>query len=153
MQDSLHPTIPVKIFAEEGSWFPEYKTTMSSGFDLHSMETIPIPAQGRIIVSTGLYLEAPAGFEFQIRPRSGQAWKKGITVLNTPGTIDADFRSVVKVILYNSNKHEVQIDRGERIAQAILCPIWRAVFIPVEKAADLSLTERGEGGFGSTGIN
>jgi len=103
----------------------------------------------RVIIPTGIALEIPEGYEGQVRPRSGLALKKGLTVLNAPGTIDADYRGEVKVILVNLGEEEVVIERGERIAQLVITPVVRAELIPVE---ELSSTERGEGGFGSTGL-
>ncbi len=129
---------------------PSYATPLSSGMDLRAAVEKPIllkPLE-RAVIPTGLVLEIPEGYEGQVRPRSGLALKKGITVLNAPGTIDADYRGEVKVILVNLGSEEVLIERGERIAQLVIVPVTRAV---LEEVEEVSRTERGEGGFGSTG--
>ena len=105
---------------------------------------------GRAIVPTGLFIELPLGFEAQVRPRSGLAAKKGVTVLNSPGTIDADYRGEIGVILVNLSEEEFVIENGERIAQLVIAKHERAVWVETET---LSETERGTGGFGSTGVN
>ncbi|GAB6064956.1 dUTP diphosphatase [Aquifex pyrophilus] len=129
---------------------PSYATPHSSGLDLRAAidEPIRIKPLERVVIPTGLILEIPEGYEGQVRPRSGLALKKGLTVLNAPGTIDADYRGEVKVILINLGNEEVVIERGERIAQLVIAPIQRVKVIEVE---EVSRTERGEGGFGSTG--
>lgn len=129
---------------------PKYETTGSSGMDIAAFLEYPIKLKPneKTIVPTGLTLGIPSGFEIQIRPRSGLAAKNSITVLNTPGTIDSDYRGEIKVILFNLGKETFEIVNGLRIAQMVLCPIVQADFEEVE---DLSKTLRGEGGFGSTG--
>ncbi|NPB07920.1 MAG: dUTP diphosphatase [Aquificae bacterium] len=144
--------VKVKVLPHgEGLGLPSYATPHSSGMDLRAAVENPVrvkPLQ-RVIIPTGIALEIPEGYEGQVRPRSGLALKKGLTVLNAPGTIDADYRGEVKVILVNLGEEEVVIERGERIAQLVITPVVRAELIPVE---ELSSTERGEGGFGSTGL-
>lgn len=129
---------------------PNYATSQSAGVDLPAAIDTPIllAPQHRIAVPTGFAIELPEGFEAQIRPRSGLALKNGITVLNTPGTIDADYRGEIKVILINLGQESFVIERGMRIAQMIIAPVVQAQFTAVET---LSETERGAGGFGSTG--
>tara|TARA_X000001036_G_C20158975_1_gene594586 strand:+ start:50 stop:490 length:441 start_codon:yes stop_codon:yes gene_type:complete len=129
---------------------PKYETNGSSGMDLAAdLETgIKIDPGKRAIIPTGLALSVPRGFEVQIRPRSGLAAKKKITVLNTPGTIDSDYRGEIKVILINLGHEPFKVEKGLRIAQMVVCPIVKAQLKEVD---DLSETERGEGGFGSTG--
>ena len=129
---------------------PSYATPHSSGLDLRAAieEPITVKPLERVLIPTGLILEIPEGYEGQVRPRSGLALKKGLTVLNAPGTIDADYRGEVKVILINLGKEEVVIEPGERIAQLVIAPVQRVEVIEVE---ELTPTERGEGGFGSTG--
>ncbi|MDQ7038626.1 MAG: dUTP diphosphatase [Aquificota bacterium] len=129
---------------------PSYATSLSSGMDLRAAVERPVlirPLE-RAVIPTGLVLEIPEGYEGQIRPRSGLALKKGLTVLNAPGTIDADYRGEVKVVLVNLGGEDVLIERGERIAQLVITPVARAV---LEEVEEVSWTERGEGGFGSTG--
>lgn len=130
---------------------PSYATPLSSGLDLRAAIEQPITVKPleRVLIPTGLILEIPEGYEGQVRPRSGLALKKGITVLNSPGTIDADYRGEVKVILINLGSEEVVIEPGERIAQLVIAPVQRVEVMEVE---NLTPTSRGEGGFGSTGL-
>lgn len=129
---------------------PHYETLASAGMDLRADLKSPITLKPleRAIVPTGLYMELPVGYEAQVRPRSGLAAKKGITVLNAPGTIDADYRGNVGVILVNLSNEDFIVENGERIAQMVIAKHERAEWEEVEA---LSETDRGEGGFGSTG--
>ncbi len=129
---------------------PKYETNGSSGMDLAAdlSTDIKIDPGKTAIIPTGLALSIPRGFEIQIRPRSGLAAKKKITVLNTPGTIDSDYRGEIKVILINLGHEPFKVEKGLRIAQMVVCPIVKA---QLKEVVDLSETERGEGGFGSTG--
>jgi len=131
---------------------PEYETVLAAGADLRAAveEHAPLILQpgARALVPTGLAMALPAGYEAQIRPRSGLAYKHGVTCLNTPGTIDADYRGEVKVLLINHGDIPFKISRGERIAQMVIAPITQPEFISVN---ELTETARGEGGFGSTG--
>ncbi len=147
--DTLH-TLKIKIKNLSGHPLPSYETLASAGMDLRAnieAEVILKPLQ-RAIVKTGLFIELPLGYEAQVRPRSGLAAKKGITVLNSPGTIDADYRGEIGVILVNLSHEDFTIAHGERIAQLIIAKHERAQWEEVDK---LSETARGEGGFGSTG--
>ncbi|MFP4362431.1 MAG: dUTP diphosphatase [Spirochaetia bacterium] len=141
--------IPVKA-QFDSALKPVYSTEFSSGADLLSSNDQDISLQPgeRKLIPTGLFLEIPTGYEAQVRPRSGFAIKHGITVLNTPGTIDSDYRGEVKVILVNLSKTEFVIKKGMRIAQIIFAPIVQAEF---KETHSLSQTTRGAGGFGSTG--
>ena len=143
-------TINIKIKAQEGAVVPEYKTTGAAGADLCALLDSPltIPAGRSAMVPTGLFFEIPEGYEVQVRPRSGLAAKSGITVLNTPGTIDSDYRGEIKVILINLGNADFVINSGDRIAQMIVAPVTQAAFTISDS---LSETERGTGGFGSTG--
>jgi dUTP pyrophosphatase len=135
---------------------PQYATAGSSGFDLRAnlTESISIKAGSRAIVPTGLFFEIPDNFEIQVRPRSGLAAKNGITVLNTPGTIDADYRGEIKVILINLGDEDFMISHGDRIAQAVVASVTAKNIINLTKVNEISTdTERGQGGFGSTGKN
>jgi len=129
---------------------PKYETPGSSGMDIaaHINESIVINPGERALVPTGFSLAIPKGHEVQIRPRSGLAAKKSITVLNTPGTIDADYRGEIKVILINLGKDKFIVENRERIAQMVVCPIDQ---VQLEEVKELSKTDRGSGGFGSTG--
>ena len=140
----------VKVINKSGSPLPSYATSFSAGMDVRAAidESIVLPPLGRAMVPTGLYLEIPEGYEVQVRPRSGLAAKKGVTVLNAPGTIDADYRGEVRVILVNLSAEEFVVENGERIAQLVLA---RHEVIEWEESDCLSSSGRGEGGFGSTG--
>jgi dUTP pyrophosphatase len=141
----------IKLINTSGHPIPNYETEASAGMDLRASIETPIVLQPleRAIIKTGLFIELPIGYEAQVRPRSGLAAKKGITVLNAPGTIDADYRGEVGVILINLSQEPFTIENGERIAQLVIAKHERAEWIEVEV---LTETERGEGGFGSTGI-
>ena len=130
--------------------FPKYETLLSAGMDLYANinESVCLKPMQRALVKTGLFIALPDNYEAQIRPRSGLAYKKGITVLNSPGTIDADYRGEVGVILVNLSEQDFVIEDGERIAQMVIAPYTKAEWNVVTK---LSETDRGEGGFGSTG--
>ena len=130
---------------------PKYETSGSSGMDLGANidGNLIIEPGKTVIIPTGLALSIPKGYEAQIRPRSGLAAKNKISVLNTPGTIDADYRGEIKVILINLGSERFKIEKGQRIAQMVICPIVKA---QLEEVDDLNETERGDGGFGSTGI-
>jgi dUTP pyrophosphatase len=144
--------VKVKKLSHFKGELPAYQSAGASGFDIRAQIERPIrlgPGE-RAMVATGLSFEIPLGFEIQCRPRSGWAAKAGLTVLNTPGTIDADYRGEVKVILVNLGHEPIEINDQERIAQLVLCPVYQAKF---ELVAELSSTERGAGGFGSTGRN
>lgn len=127
---------------------PAYATTGAAGMDVVSAESVTIPPGARHAVATGLALAIPKGYEIQVRPRSGLALKHGITVPNTPGTIDSDYRGELKVILINLGDEPFAILRGDRIAQLVLAPVVQAAW---HEVVELDSTERGEGGFGSTG--
>jgi len=129
---------------------PVYETVASAGMDIRANidNSIILKPLERALIPTGLYIELPVGYEAQIRPRSGLAAKKGVTVLNTPGTIDADYRGEIKVILVNLSNEEFIVEDGERVAQMIISQHSKAELVEVK---ELSVTERGAGGFGHTG--
>lgn len=141
----------VKIINTSEHALPAYETPSSAGLDVRAVltENLILKPLERALIPTGLFLEIPSGFECQVRPRSGLALKKGLTVLNSPGTIDADYRGEVGVILINLSSEEVQIESGERIAQLVFAKVEQAEWLETEI---LSKTERGAGGFGSTGV-
>ncbi len=140
----------IKIINKSTHELPHYETVASAGMDLRAnlSEARVLKPLERSIVGTGLFIELPVGYEAQVRPRSGLAAKKGITVLNAPGTIDADYRGEIGVILVNLSNEEFTINNGERIAQLVISKHERAEWVKVE---ELTGTLRGEGGFGSTG--
>jgi len=139
--------IYVKI---KGDFIPQYQTPDSSGCDLYADIDKPVILKpGEFcIIPTGIWIEIPKGYEAQVRPRSGLASRYGIGILNAPGTIDSDYRGEVKVVLFNFGKKRVKIKKGDRIAQVVFAQVVRAVF---KKVKNLSITKRGEGGFGHTG--
>ena len=141
----------IKIINKSQHSSPEYSTKNSAGLDLRAnlTESILLKPLKRILVKTGLYIQLPEGYEAQVRPRSGLAFKKGITVLNSPGTIDSDYRGEIGVILINLSDEDFLIENGERVAQMVIAKHERAEWIEVDI---LNETIRGEGGFGSTGI-
>jgi len=140
----------IKIINTSKHNLPNYETIASAGMDIRAELSAPIVLKPleRQLISTGLFIEIPIGFEAQIRPRSGLAAKKGVTVLNSPGTIDADYRGEIKVILVNLSNEEFEINDGERIAQMVIAKHERVEWLQVK---ELSETVRGEGGFGHTG--
>ncbi|WP_216593217.1 dUTP diphosphatase [Sediminibacterium salmoneum] len=143
-------SIQIKIINQSNNALPEYATLGSSGMDIRAFISEPLVLQPseRVLVPTGLFVEIPLGYEIQIRPRSGLAIKQGITCLNTPGTIDADYRGEVKVILINLSLEPQTIHPGDRIAQMVLQKVEQIQWVP---ATELTSSDRGAGGFGSTG--
>lgn len=141
----------IRIINKSAHNLPHYETGASAGMDLRANISTSVTLQPleRAIIKTGLFIELPIGFEAQVRPRSGLAAKKGITVLNAPGTVDADYRGEIGVILVNLSNKPFTIENGERIAQLVIAKHERAEWIEGE---ELSETSRGEGGFGSTGV-
>jgi dUTP pyrophosphatase len=143
--------IPVKITLSEGARLPSYQTRGASGADLHALLQTPLTIEpgAVVLVPTGLFIELPDGYEAQIRPRSGLALKHGITLLNTPGTIDSDYRGEIKIIMVNHGRDPFIVEDGMRIAQMVFARTFRADF---EIACELTGTERNEGGFGHSGV-
>jgi dUTP pyrophosphatase len=141
----------IKIINKSTHSLPEYETLASAGMDLRAnlVAAITLKPLERTIIKTGLFIELPIGIEAQVRPRSGLAAKKGITVLNAPGTIDADYRGEIGVILVNLSNEDFTIENGERVAQLVIAKHERAAWQQVEALGE---TERGAGGFGSTGV-
>jgi dUTP pyrophosphatase len=140
----------IKIHADAVS--PSYNYPTDSGFDLHSIENVGVPPQSRMLVGTGLKFNIKDGFEMQVRPKSGLALKQGLTVLNTPGTVDSGYDGEVKVILYNSSHDTVYIEKGQKIAQACICPVVNGKWIQTKEVTEINGKDRGNNGFGSTGI-
>ncbi|GHV30009.1 deoxyuridine 5'-triphosphate nucleotidohydrolase [Synergistales bacterium] len=143
-----NPIVKVRP-GESGLTLPSYATAGAAGMDLRASEDAAIEAGSFKAVPTGIYIEIPDGFEGQVRPRSGLAAKYGVTVLNSPGTIDSDYRGEIKVLLINHGAKPFIARRGDRIAQIIFAPVTRA---RIEAVPELSVTERGANGFGSTGV-
>lgn len=128
---------------------PSYETPGAAGMDICAAESLTLKPGTRQLVATGFALAIPEGYEIQVRPRSGLAFKQGISVLNSPGTIDSDFRGEIKVLLAHHGEEDFDIARGDRIAQIVVAPVQRATLNEVDELGD---TERGSGGFGSTGV-
>lgn len=145
-------SVEIAFTVADGAILPEYKTDGASGCDVHAFVKEPVELlPGDIkLISTGLACAIPEGFEIQVRPRSGLAAKNGITCLNTPGTIDSDYRGEIKVILINLGKEAFIVKNGDRIAQFVVAPVVRGIFKTVKS---LDETLRGSGGFGSTGVS
>jgi dUTP pyrophosphatase len=143
--------IPIKIINKSEHELPSYQTTASAGMDLRANNEDPIMLKPleRAIIPTGIYIELPVGYEAQIRPRSGLAAKKGISLVNSPGTIDADYRGEIGVILVNLSNESFTVEKGERIAQMVIAKHEQAQWVLVD---ELGESERGAGGFGSTGV-
>ncbi|MCQ2585717.1 MAG: dUTP diphosphatase [Treponema sp.] len=143
--------IEIKIKNEEGAALPVYKTKGAAGADVCAFlkEAVVIKKGMTAMIPTGLYFEIPEGYEIQVRPRSGLAFKNGVTVLNTPGTIDSDYRGEMKIILINLGTEDFTVNNGDRIAQLIVAPVIQGNFVP---SLELNETERGSGGFGHTGV-
>ncbi len=142
--------IQLKVINQSEHALPEYATILSAGLDLKAnlSESILLKPLQRLLIPTGLFIELPAGFEAQIRPRSGLAFKHGLTVLNSPGTIDADYRGEIKVLLVNLSETDFIVNNGERIAQMVIAKHEQIIWEPV---IQLEKSNRGSGGFGSTG--
>jgi len=140
--------ISIKFRLENGAVLPKYETEHSSGMDVRSVEDCEIESSSWKLISTGLFPEIPIGYEIQVRSRSGLAAKNGVFVLNSPGTVDSDYRGEIKIILANMGSEIFKISIGDRIAQLVVSPVTKATVVSVET---ISNTERGSGGFGSTG--
>ncbi len=140
----------VKVINRSSHALPAYETSSSAGMDVRANIDSPVVLKpmSRVLIPTGLFLEIPQGYECQVRPRSGLALKKGVSVLNTPGTIDADYRGEVGVILFNMSDEECTVENGERIAQLVFAPVLQVEW---DESETLTETDRGAGGFGSTG--
>jgi dUTP pyrophosphatase len=151
----MAPTINImRLNHADGLELPSYETKGSAGMDIRAAvledEKLTLSPNQRVLVPTGLIFEIPQGYEIQIRPRSGLAFKNGVTCLNTPGTIDSDYRGEIKVLLINLGLEEFEISRGMRIAQMVVAPVTQAKLLETN---ELGETDRGAGGFGSTGVS
>ncbi|RPG81269.1 MAG: dUTP diphosphatase [Crocinitomicaceae bacterium TMED114] len=153
MNDIAAPTIQVRVANTGSDALPAYATPQSAGLDLRARldGSVVLQPGERRLVPTGLHIELPDGFEAQVRPRSGLAYKQGITVLNSPGTIDADYRGEIGVLLIHHGQEPFTLEPGERIAQLVVAAYARVEWSSVEQPEDLAITDRGAGGFGHTG--
>lgn len=143
--------IGVELIHEDAK-VPTYAYPSDSGFDLKSTQEIIIPPFGRALVPTGLKLSIPEEHEIQVRPKSGLAINKGLTVLNTPGTVDSGYVGEIQVIVFNTNNHSVTVSKGMKVAQAVLCPVVNGKFVEFELVEKVEDKDRGDKGFGSTGL-
>jgi dUTP pyrophosphatase len=143
--------IQIELLTEDAV-FPEYAYPTDSGFDLYSTKEITLEPFGRALIPTGLKLSFDIGYEIQVRPKSGLALKQGITVLNTPGTVDSGYNGEIMVIVFNTNQTEFTIPKGMKIAQAVLCPVVNGKYVNLQLVDKIENKDRGANGFGSTGI-
>ena len=151
--DVISKTKNIQIeLLNEDAVFPEYAYPTDSGFDLYSTEEVKLSPFGRALVPTGLKLSFDIGYEIQVRPKSGLALKQGITVLNTPGTVDSGYNGEIMVIVFNTNQTEFTIPKGMKIAQAVLCPVINGKYVNLQLVDKIENKDRGVNGFGSTGI-
>lgn len=141
-------SVEIPVVLSHGATMPEYATAGAAGMDLRASEDVTLAPGERAAVPTGVRLAIPEGYEGQVRPRSGLALRHGLAMVNSPGTIDADYRGEIRMILINLGSEVVQFKAGERVGQLVVCPVARAVLVSVQ---NLDESERGEGGFGSTG--
>jgi dUTP pyrophosphatase len=137
----------------EDAIIPKFAYMSDSGFDLCSVEELEIPPFGRTLVPTGLKVKIPESTEIQIRPKSGLCINQGLTVLNTPGTVDQGYTGEIKVILFNASPNTVTVKKGMKVAQGVLCPVFSGKYVEITETDDIEKTDRGENGFGSTGLN
>jgi dUTP pyrophosphatase len=137
---------------DESAVFPKYAYPSDSGFDLHSTQDLEIGPFGRILVPTGLKVSFDEGYEIQVRPKSGLAIKQGLTVLNTPGTVDQGYTGEIQVIVFNTNNYSVTIPKGMKVGQGVLCPVVQGKYVSIEQVGQVEDKDRGNNGFGSTGI-
>jgi dUTP pyrophosphatase len=144
-------TLKVELLNDDAK-FPEYAYPSDSGFDLYSTEDLEVGPFGRILVPTGIKLSIPEEYEIQVRPKSGLALNHGLTVLNTPGTVDSGYNGEIKVIVFNTNNNYVKLPKGMKIAQEVLCPVVNGKYVNLIEVNKVTDGERGDNGFGSTGI-
>jgi dUTP pyrophosphatase len=144
-------TVEVELVSEDAI-FPSYAYPTDSGFDLHSTNELEVGPFGRVLVPTGIKLSFGEGYEIQVRPKSGLAIKQGLTVLNTPGTVDQGYTGEIQVIVFNTNNYAVTIPKGMKIAQAVLCPVMNGKFVLLKEVENVKDKDRGDNGFGSTGL-
>jgi dUTP pyrophosphatase len=151
-EKSMEKKISLNYVNESDNKEPKYEYETDSGFDLRSTEDVYISAGDRKLVPTGLSFDIPEGYEIQVRSKSGLALKQGLMVLNSPGTIDSGYNSEIKVILFNTSKEDVKIEKGQKIAQAVLCPVVNGKWVDLVKVNIIKEKDRNSNGFGSTGI-
>lgn len=144
--------IPLKYVNDSDNINPDYAYESDSGFDLRSTEEIWIQANDRKLIPTGLRFDIPEGYEIQVRSKSGLALKQGLMVLNSPGTVDSGYQGEVKVIMFNTTNERIKIEKGQKIAQAVLCPVMSGMWVNLVKVEEIDKKDRNDKGFGSTGL-
>jgi dUTP pyrophosphatase len=150
---TYQPTMTIKYSKSNSDAIsPKYAYPTDSGFDLHSTENIIIEPFGRELIPTGIHIDIPDGYEIQIRSKSGLALKQGLMVLNSPGTVDQGYTGEIKAIIFNTTKYTVTIDQGQKIAQAVVCPVVSGKWITLKQVSNITEKDRSDKGFGSTGI-
>jgi len=151
-ETSFDKKVPLRYTNDEDNKEPEYAYDSDSGFDLRSTEEIWVQANSRKLIPTGLRFDIPDGYEIQVRSKSGLALNQGLMVLNSPGTVDSGYQGEVKVIIFNTTNERVKIEKGQKIAQAVLCPVVNGKWVNLIKVSDLGQKDRNDNGFGSTGL-
>jgi dUTP pyrophosphatase len=151
-EDSFIKKVELRYTNESQNKAPEYAYESDSGFDLRSSEDIIVKSFGRCLVPTGMRFDIPDGYEIQVRSKSGLALNHGLMVLNSPGTVDSGYQGEVKVIIFNTNSEEIKIEKGQKIAQAVLCPVVNGKWINLINVSEISKKDRNDNGFGSTGL-
>ena len=144
--------VPVKYINDSENQNPEYAYESDSGFDLRSTEEIWVQANNRKLIPTGLRFDIPSGYEIQVRSKSGLALNQGLMVLNSPGTVDSGYQGEIKVIIFNTTNERIKIEKGQKIAQAVLCPVLCGKWVDLIKVDNIDEKDRNDNGFGSTGI-
>jgi dUTP pyrophosphatase len=151
-EDSMISKVELKYTNDSDNEQPEYAYESDSGFDLRSTEELWVQSNDRKLVPTGLRFDIPEGYEIQVRSKSGLALKQGLMVLNSPGTVDSGYQGEVKVIMFNTTNERIKIEKGQKIAQAVLCPVVNGKWVNLVKVEEIGEKDRNDKGFGSTGI-
>lgn len=151
-EDSLTKKVILKYTNSTDNKDPQYAYVSDSGFDLRSSQDLEIPPFGRDLVPTGIRLDIPDGYEIQVRSKSGLALNQGLMVLNSPGTVDSGYQGEVKVIIFNTTNEVVKIEKGQKVAQAVLCPVVNGKWVNLTKISEIEKKDRNDNGFGSTGL-
>jgi dUTP pyrophosphatase len=151
-EDSMSPKRVLNYTNDSENNEPEYAYESDSGFDLRSTEELWIQANGRLLVPTGLCFDIPDGYEIQVRSKSGLALNQGLIVLNSPGTVDSGYQGEVKVIIFNTTNERIKIEKGQKIAQAVLCPVVNGKWVNLVRVEEIGEKDRNNQGFGSTGL-
>jgi dUTP pyrophosphatase len=152
VESTIERKVPVKYVNDSENKNPEYAYDSDSGFDLRSTEEIWVQANDRRLIPTGLRFDIPDGYEIQVRSKSGLALNQGLMVLNSPGTVDSGYQGEIKVIIFNTTKDRIKIEKGQKIAQAVICPVLNGKWVDLVKVESIQEKDRNDKGFGSTGL-